>query len=204
MKKPSVFLCAIVLVFGITGSVNAALFDRGGGLIYDDYLDVTWLQDACYAGTSGAYTGGWMWWDEALDWASDLVYYDSVRNTYWSSWRLSDAYNQDGTGPTYGVNTDSEMGHLCNIDGINTVITGPFINVQDNYWTSTAISKINVWYFEFNPGGMMSIANIYSQRQAWAVMDGDVEPAAVPIPQAVWLMASGLLGLLGMGYKSKK
>ncbi len=30
-------------------SVNAALYDRGNGLIYDDVLDITWLQDANYA-----------------------------------------------------------------------------------------------------------------------------------------------------------
>ena len=37
----------IVLLFSVT-SVYAELHDRGGGLIYDDVLDVTWLQDANY------------------------------------------------------------------------------------------------------------------------------------------------------------
>jgi hypothetical protein len=32
---------------------------------------------------------------------------------------------------------------------------------------------------------------------AWAVRSGDV-PAVVPVPAAVWLFGSGLLGLLGV------
>ena len=36
------------LLFGSTAS--ATLIDRGGGLIYDTDLDITWLQDANYAG----------------------------------------------------------------------------------------------------------------------------------------------------------
>lgn len=39
----------VLLVFGV--SANATLIDRGGGLIYDDVLDITWLQDANYAAT---------------------------------------------------------------------------------------------------------------------------------------------------------
>ena len=42
-----------VAVFNLAGSANAALWDRGGGLVYDDVLNVTWLQDANYANTSG-------------------------------------------------------------------------------------------------------------------------------------------------------
>ena len=42
---------------------QAALYDRGNGLIYDDVLDITWLQDANYAKTTDAtpwYRSGWM------------------------------------------------------------------------------------------------------------------------------------------------
>jgi hypothetical protein len=38
---------AVCLVLGGTG--NAPLWDRGGGLIYDTVLNVTWLQDVNYA-----------------------------------------------------------------------------------------------------------------------------------------------------------
>ncbi|EGK72256.1 hypothetical protein METUNv1_01372 [Methyloversatilis universalis FAM5] len=34
-----------------SGVAQAPLHDRGGGLVYDDVLDVTWLADANYART---------------------------------------------------------------------------------------------------------------------------------------------------------
>ena len=42
-----------VALFGIvfTSMANAALVNRGNGLVYDDVLNVTWLQNANYAAT---------------------------------------------------------------------------------------------------------------------------------------------------------
>jgi hypothetical protein len=39
---------AITLLCGLFASIStqAALYDRGNGLIYDDVLNVTWLEDA--------------------------------------------------------------------------------------------------------------------------------------------------------------
>lgn len=71
-----------------SGAAQAALIDRGGGLIYDDVLNVTWLQDANYAKTSGQDTDGKMNWTAANAWAADLSYYDSVRNVTYTDWRL--------------------------------------------------------------------------------------------------------------------
>ncbi len=65
----------------------AALFDRGGGLIYDNVLDVTWLQDANYAKTLGIAPNG-LTWQEAVAWVSSLAYYDSVRDVVLDDWRL--------------------------------------------------------------------------------------------------------------------
>ena len=43
-----------MLVLGVSiSSANAAPINRGGGLIYDDVLGITWLQDANYALTNG-------------------------------------------------------------------------------------------------------------------------------------------------------
>ena len=39
-------LCACALTLAVSTTANAALVDRGGGLIYDDVLNVTWLQNA--------------------------------------------------------------------------------------------------------------------------------------------------------------
>lgn len=46
-------LATAATLIAASGGAQAALHDRGGGLLYDDVLNVTWLQDANYAMTSG-------------------------------------------------------------------------------------------------------------------------------------------------------
>jgi hypothetical protein len=70
------------------GPAQATLHDRGGGLIYDDFLDVTWLQDANLAQTSDVSADGGMNFQQASDWAANLSLFDSVRGVTWSDWRL--------------------------------------------------------------------------------------------------------------------
>jgi len=70
MKMRMGVLWAGVLALGLAAPAQAALFDRGGGLIYDDVLDITWLQDANLAasntfGVGGIDAAGWMTWDTA-------------------------------------------------------------------------------------------------------------------------------------------
>ena len=43
-------------------------------MIYDDVLDITWLQDANYAMSSGYDTDGKMTWNEAIAWADQLSF----------------------------------------------------------------------------------------------------------------------------------
>jgi hypothetical protein len=72
------FAIAAALIAGSV-SAQATLIDRGGGMIYDTELNVTWLQDWNYAKTSG-YSGdgvfgdGRMNWNAAVKWADDLTY----------------------------------------------------------------------------------------------------------------------------------
>lgn len=79
MKKLTTFV-AICTVLS-SGAAQAALTDRGGGLLYDDVLNITWLQDANYAKTSGYDADGLMNWGEANTWAANLTYagYDDWR-----------------------------------------------------------------------------------------------------------------------------
>ena len=87
MKKVVLALATAGLLS--SGAAQAALVDRGGGLLYDTVLNVTWLQDANYAKTSGYDADGRMIWSEANTWAANLVYHDSVRNVDYSDWRLA-------------------------------------------------------------------------------------------------------------------
>ncbi len=78
---------------GLSGAAQATLIDRGGGLIYDDVLNLTWLQDANYAKTSGYDADGRMTWSQATTWAANLSYggYDD--------WRLPTMIDTDGPDP---------------------------------------------------------------------------------------------------------
>ena len=95
----NVFLAALFLSLAPMVT-SAALIDRGGGLIYDESLDITWLQNANLAAGSvydqtsrGARnelgpagpccspTDGLMTWEKAVAWADNLVFqgYDDWR-----------------------------------------------------------------------------------------------------------------------------
>ncbi|MFH1218147.1 MAG: hypothetical protein V1706_16760 [Pseudomonadota bacterium] len=88
MKNFLAGLAVAVMVLGFSTHSHATLIDRGAGLIYDTDLNVTWLQDANYAKTSGFSPDGVFRADQALNWASNLVYHDSVRNVDYDDWRL--------------------------------------------------------------------------------------------------------------------
>ena len=75
----------------VSGAAQATLTDRGGGLLYDDVLNVTWLQDANYAKTSGYDLDGLMMWNDATSWAATLVYGG------YTDWRLPRILPINGT-----------------------------------------------------------------------------------------------------------
>ena len=77
-----------------------------------------------------------------------------------------------------------------------------FTNLQfgDSHWSSTdavVLPLRDAYYLNFTSGGgnQGQILKV-SSMAAWAVRTGDV--AAVPIPAAVWLFGSGLVGLFGL------
>ena len=79
-------------LFGVSALVlssvcNAALIDRGSGLLYDSVLNVTWLQDANYAKTSGYDSDGNMSKFATDQWIDGLVYHDTIRDVEYDDWR---------------------------------------------------------------------------------------------------------------------
>ena len=105
--KSLIFAAAL----GFTGAADATLINRGGGLIYDDVLKITWLQDANYAKTqydnSGGALGdadGLMNWGTANTWAANLSYDDSVRGVVYDDWRLPTVKPINGDNFVYAVN----------------------------------------------------------------------------------------------------
>lgn len=127
--KKTATMVILAAGIGFTGGSQATLIDRGSGLIYDDVLNITWLQDANYAKTSGYDADGLMDWTSANTWATNLVYHDSVRNIDYSDWRLAESmpvngnyyrYDYSFNGTTdYGQNIispNNEMGYMYHIN----------------------------------------------------------------------------------------
>ncbi|MEW7996499.1 MAG: hypothetical protein AB2825_18920 [Candidatus Thiodiazotropha endolucinida] len=115
MKKTNI-LCMLLLLLPFAGSVNATLIDRGAGLIYDDVLDVTWLQDASYAMTSGVAPYARMSWLDAVSWVDGLHYEDSVRGVVWDDWRLPTTINDPASLGYDTAGLSSELAYMYYIN----------------------------------------------------------------------------------------
>lgn len=185
------------------GHVQAALIGElpltSGGTDYQAYYDsaanLTWLANANAAGTN-------MNWATATSWASGL----NVGGV--TGWRLPTA--DTACGPYYGC-VGSEMGNLfynvlggvagSDIATVHNSNYNLFSNIQSGaYWTSTAFSSSQKWNFFMNNG--LQYAELETNNQyAWAVHSGNVAP--VPLPAAVWLLGSGLVGLFGVVRRRK-
>ncbi|MCP5131863.1 MAG: DUF1566 domain-containing protein [Pseudomonadales bacterium] len=123
MLKISASLIGLTLAI----NVNAALYDRGNGLVYDDVLDITWLQDANLAaskhfGVANINSNGSMNLSVAEQWI-EAMNTESYLNH--SSWRMPDVSpingisfdtresNNGSTDNGYGGwSTFSEMGYM--------------------------------------------------------------------------------------------
>lgn len=198
----------LYIVFLSSGFAHSALFDRGGGLIYDDTLDITWLQDANYAFTSGYSTAnqtpigpsswdiiasGGMGKDAILAWVNQLSYEG------FTDWRLPSINGVPASG--YDI-TSSEIGHmyynnfgLDNPVGIQTnsgVADGTtgkiiqFTNVSESIWwfEEQAFSSFVSLWFGYDGGQFSSTHD--QTFLGWAVRDGDVgstyDPDADGVP----------------------
>jgi hypothetical protein len=120
-----------------SGMAQAALIDRGGGLLYDDVLNVTWLQDANYAQTSGYDTDGKMNWTDAKTWASSLnisrfageslIGWRLASNTSVKDTGLSwnDDFSYDGS-TDFGYNITSPHSELSYMYYVNLGLKGEY------------------------------------------------------------------------------
>ena len=153
LRNAPVFLCAMAFMFVIAGNVNAALWDRGGGLIYDDVLNITWLQDANYAKTSGYDADGGMVWAEAINWETNLTYYENVRGVTYDDWRLPHALPVNGNSYTYNFAYDGSSDRGYNVSAPGTVYQGSTASEMAYTYFNTLGNKA---YYDVNESGPQS------------------------------------------------
>jgi hypothetical protein len=165
-------------------------------------------------------------WQDANAWAAQL----NIGGV--SGWRLPGVvdtstvgcnFTTDGTDCGYNVDTATgEMANLYynvlgNLGGFDTngneqpdeglKNTGPFSNIQSSYyWTGANyendLTGNSAWDFWMSDG-LKNLTTKNTNLYAWAVQSGDVGTSAVPLPAAVWLFGSGLLGLIGVAKRKR-
>jgi hypothetical protein len=220
-------LTALWLALGIVGGAQAALFDRGNGLIYDDIFNITWMSDMNYVATSG-YSGSGVLTNGLIDWYAATTWAEGLNYGGFSDWRLPTLVPDDPTctswsyrdprGPeSFGLNCrGGELSHLFveyfgnqpNMSVQSSSKTPEqqgnfdlFINVGHGYWSSTSDTNypsICAWDFTSYNGTQNGCGGkTYGGLLAVAVRDGDV-----PAPSSVALSLLGL-ALLGFG-RSKR
>ncbi len=231
MKKKLTALTTGLVLLGMSGMAQAELTTIGtatysGGeynLIWDDDNNgqsVIWL-DVVNDPAS---------WKDQNAWAtgleSQLVYnIDSAYAVTWTdtAWRLGSTVDgpyvpgYDGS-TTGGYNiTSSEMGHLFYVELGNPgeydtsgdpqspcglINTGEFNSLIENwYWSGTENSNLYAWAFNMENGNQ---ANPRKDNLGLGLALRGADVSAVPVPGALWLLGSGLTGLVVLGRRRKE
>ncbi len=208
---------------------NAATYEA----YYDTALDITWLADANAAGTTMSWEDANAWaaaldvngitgWRLPTNTPVNGSTYNTASSSDGTTDRGYTATTSDGTDGGWrdgSGNAVSEMGHMyyvtlgnlgycdpalpmCTVQsGWGLTNTADFLNVQsDFYWSGSELNSLGGWAFNFD-SGYQNVLNKGDSLFAWAVRSGDV--SAVPVPAAVWLFGSGLMGLLGLARRKR-
>ena len=201
IKKSGLLGAVCASVFSLCAiPSHAALIDIGGGLFYDDNLDITWAQPDVRRD-----------WFDANTWAAGLTLGGATE------WRLPYASVAAGAGPWSGnpvdcssaselACRDNELGYMFYQNNVRPGTTNAdlFPTLQDFfYWTGTESEDLanSAWDFDFRTALLGESDKGINGIWTWAVHPGNV--SAVPVPAAVWLFGSGLLGLIGIARRKK-
>jgi hypothetical protein len=150
------------------------LIDRGNGLVYDSFDNLSLTQDAAISGLN--------------DWASQKAFADHLVLAGFDDFILATRSDLEGL-----------YLQLPGANGSNkTGAQGPFTNIQNTYWSRTEVDANTAWVFSFL-GGDEAPGDKNFSRYGWAVRFGDSQrfggEAPVPAPATAVLLGMGFLGL---------
>ncbi|MBG0861127.1 MAG: hypothetical protein IQL11_16635 [Bacteroidales bacterium] len=198
MKKNFIFMTFFVLVSPV---ISGELIDRGSGLIYDEDLNITWMQVA----NTPYYPQYCIDYPERCRSSSGLMTYEQAQafidwfnNVYvlpWPAgernWRLPITPTAPDMSCSQEFNSGfgcilSELGHLYyvelgNLAGEGGLINrGPFLDIEIdfNYWTEwdfVSPGTSDRMSFKFR-NGLQIRSDINESHYVWLVHDGDVAP----------------------------
>ena len=176
-------MATLVLGLSVSTGANAALIARDGGMVYDDVNNITWAADASLFQTQAASNPNLV--SEIIA-ANGGVIHDTP-NLYSPGTRTlldSDFYTNGGYSGLmtwWGAQAWVNNLTLGGVTGWTLPTTADAANPNTQGFNITTSQMGDLFYNQFN---------------AWAVHAGDV--AAVPLPGAVWLFLSGLIGFMGL------
>lgn len=139
-------------------------------------------------------------WFQGVDFGFNLSAHSEMSNLF---------YNVLGNKGYY--NTDGSLSGCATHPPFCLTNSGPFLNlVNGTFWSSTEFAPDTsmAWVFQMQGGNQGYMGKFQDEdgtpmtASAWAVREGDVAP--VPLPAALWLFGSGLMGLAGFNLRKRK
>ena len=199
MKQQAWALALTVGLLGAGGASQATLSQAVDGMVYDDVLDLCWLQDVSASGPRA--------WDDANTWAETL---DFGGHTDWRLARMSNTSPTasiticDGTNEAACRTSGNELGYMFfhNLGGSFPLLgdQGPFLNIPLAIWSGTEyLPTDDAWAFKADTGNQDNRGSKAEEVPGWAVRDGQCSaaPPAQSVPTiSVWGL--GALSLLLM------